>query len=395
MASLHSLLRAARPLVLASLFLPTTVHSKGRTEEAPLPERARLETFVYTLCAPEFEGRSGRGGIRAAGYIADQFQRIGLKPAVGESFLQKIPGPNHPEGTRTSIGANVVGLLPGSDPSLRGEYLMLTAHYDHLGIRGGQLYPGADDNASGVAMMLEVARAMTSAPQPPRRSVLFVAFDLEEAGLIGSRHFVADPPIPLDQVRLFLTADLIGGSLGGVCKNDLFVLGSEFAPGLRPMVRAAAEGRPIRAHLLGSDILMIDRSDYGPFRARKIPHLFFTTGESPAYHTPDDLPETLDYAKLETITRLIHQLVANAAAQDVLPPWAPTTEPSLDEARGLHDVMAVLLEHKERLQIPPLQGRLLGNTVSTLQKAVEEQRFTASQRAVVLRVAQLVLATVL
>ena len=116
----------------------------------------------------------------------------------------------------------------------------------------------------------------------PRRSIAFVGFDLEERGpngelgLRGSRYFAAHPPVQLDKVNLFVTADMIGRSLGGVCKSEYFVLGSEHEPEVRPWIARAAEGLPYRPGLLGSDLLVIDRSDYGPFRTRKIPYLFLT-----------------------------------------------------------------------------------------------------------------------
>ena len=140
------------------------------------------------------------------------------------------------------IGRNVGAMLRGSDPTLRDQWIILAAHFDHLGIRGGKLYPGADDNASGVAMMLEAARCVTRAPALPKRSIMFIGFDLEEAGLFGSRYFVAHSPVPLERVVLFVTADMIGRALAGVCEDHVFVIGTEHAPGLRP-----GSSRPARA----------------------------------------------------------------------------------------------------------------------------------------------------
>ena len=119
---------------------------------------------------------------------------------------------------------------------------------------------------------------------------MFIGFDLEEVGLFGSRYFVAHPPVPLEQVVLFVTADMIGRSLAGVCEIHVFVMGTEHAPGLRPWIDEAARDRPLTVGLLGSDLLVLNRSDYGPFRSRQIPFLFFTTGENPRYHSPDDRP---------------------------------------------------------------------------------------------------------
>ena len=128
---------------------------------------------------------------------------------------------------------------------------------------------------------------------------MFIGFDLEEVGLFGSRYFVAHSPIPLERVVLFITADMISRVLGGICEKHVFVMGTEHAPALRPWIENASHGPPADVGLLGSDILVLNRSDYGPFRSRSIPFLFFTTGENPRYHTPHDTPETLDYPKLD------------------------------------------------------------------------------------------------
>ena len=120
---------------------------------------------------------------------------------------------------------------------------------------------------------------------------MFIGFDLEEAGLFGSRYFVAHPPVPLDRIALFVTADMIGRVLAGVCDEHVFVMGTEHAPGLRPWIEKAARGPAADpSDLLGSDLLVLNRSDYGPFRSRSIPFLFFTTGENPRYHTPRTPP---------------------------------------------------------------------------------------------------------
>src|SRR5262249_32677577 len=146
---------------------------------------------------------------------------------------------------------------------------------------------------------------LVQGPERPRRSVMFVGFDLEEVGLFGSRYFIEHMPVPLERVKLILTADMIGRALGGVCTSQVFVMGSEHAPGLRPWIESSARGEPVAVGLLGSDLLVMNRSDYGPFRARKVPYLFFSTGENPRYHSPDDTAETLDYPKLAAISRVI------------------------------------------------------------------------------------------
>ena len=227
----------------------------------------------------------------------------------------------------------------------------MAAHFDHLGVRRGRLYPGADDNASGVAMMLEVARSVVQAPAPPKRSMMFIGFDLEEIGLFGSRYFVAHPPVPLEKVVLFVTADMIGRSLAGVCPSHVFVIGTEHAPGLRPWIDEAAQGRPLTVGLLGADLLVLNRSDYGPFRSRGIPFLFFTTGENPRYHTPDDTADTLDYPKLTAISRMIHQVVLKAVDAPAVPRWQSNPDHPFAEAVTIRDVLRILSKNSEPLKI--------------------------------------------
>ena len=253
-------------------------------------------------------------------------------------------------------------MLRGSDPKLRDEWVIVAAHFDHLGIRGGKLYPGADDNASGVAMMLEVARCVAKAPEPPKRSIMFIGFDLEEAGLYGSRYFVAHPPVPLERVALFVTADMIGRSLAGVCGDHVFVMGTEHAPGLRPWIQQAGRGRPLTVDLLGADIMVLNRSDYGPFRSRGIPFLFFTTGENPCYHTSRDIPETLDHPKMTAIAQMIHQIVRTALDAPAVPRWQDRPDNPLAEAVAIRDVLRILSNHSESLKIGVAQAFVIRRT---------------------------------
>lgn len=357
-----------------------------------VPERTRLREHLETLASPEFEGRRGKGGERAADYIVEEFKALGLKPLFeSESYDQPILGNAHGE----VIGRNVGAMIEGADPKLRDEWVILSAHYDHLGIRNGVLFPGADDNASGVAMLLEVARCMTRSGEPPRRSVMFIGFDLEEDALKGSRYFVRNPPVALEQIRLFLTADMIGRSLGGVCHDHVFVVGSEHAPDLRPAIKRAAEGKDVVVGLVGSDLLGIDRSDYGPFRAWRIPYLFFSTGENPTYHSPRDVAETINYPKLEAISGLIHDLLKDVIDQDSLPGWTQTPEPSVDEAIAVREVLSILLENRELLEIGAFQLTLMQNSIRNLDAALDRGTITPGERGGLIRVVQLVLFTVL
>lgn len=362
-----------------------------RSDRDPRPELVRLRAHVDFLASPELAGRRGPGAVKAAEYIAEGFRKAGLEPLFDGGFFQEIPDREPGQVQGRNVGAKLVG----SDPKLRDEWIIVSAHYDHLGTRGGVIYPGADDNASGVAMLLETARCFAEREARPRRSVMFVSFDLEEVGLFGSRYFAEHPPAPLDAIALFVTADMIGRALGGVCTDQVFAIGSEHSPAVQPWIESAAEGEPVTVGTVGADLLLIDRSDYGPFRARKVPFLFFSTGESPLYHTPEDKPETLDYPKLQAISRVIEKLARRASDSESRPRWTDIPEHPRGEARALRSVMETLLANKEQLAIGGYQVFLMRNTLRTLETAIARGSFTPGERTAVLRVARLVLFTVL
>jgi Zn-dependent M28 family amino/carboxypeptidase len=224
---------------------------------------------------------------------------------------------------------------------------------------------------------------------------MFIGFDLEEAGLFGSRYFVAHSPVPLEKVVLFVTADMISRSLAGVCDAHVFVMGSEHAPGLRPWIQGAAQGRPISVDLLGADLLVLNRSDYGPFRSRGIPFLFFTTGENPRYHTVEDTPETLDYAKLTTISRIIAQVVRQAVDSADVPRWQSAPDNPFAEAVAIRDVLSILMKNSEKLKIGRVQLFLISNTLALLDGVVARGKISPEERARVIQACQIVLFTVL
>jgi Peptidase family M28 len=377
--------------IVLSIWLGVWITAAGQTPEPPRPEQKRLRAIVETLASPEFGGRSGAVAEKSVSYLIEQFRGLGMAPLFEGDYVQPIPGKE----AGTVQGRNVGALLRGSDAKLRDEFVIVAAHFDHLGVRGGKLYPGADDNASGVAMMLEVARSLAKAPSPPRRSMIFVGFDLEEIGLFGSRYFVAHPPVALENVVLFVTADMIGRSLAGVCDSYVFVMGSENAPGLRPWIDKAAQGRPLTVGLLGADILVLNRSDYGPFRSRGIPFLFFTTGENPRYHRPEDTADTLDYPKLTAISQMIERIVAIAADAGSIPRWQKNPDNPFEEAVTIRDVLRLFVKNSKRLKIGTPQLFLINNTLSTLDGIVERGSITADERARVLQAARVVLFTVL
>jgi hypothetical protein len=383
----------SRLLVLACAGVLTTLGAANcaRAQEPAQPDESRLRQVVELLASPEYGGRSGAGGEKAAAYLTEQFRGLKLEPLFDGEYLQPIPGKE----PGTTSGRNVGARLIGTDPALKDQWVIVSAHFDHLGVRRGQMYPGADDNASGVAMLLEVARSVVSSPTRPKRSMMFISFDLEEVGLFGSRYFVAHSPVAIDRIVLFITADMIGRALAGVCPSHVFVIGSEHAPGLRTWIDEAARGRPLTVGLLGADLLLLNRSDYGPFRSRNIPFLFFTTGENPRYHTPNDTAETLDYAKVTAISRMIHQIVLKSVDAPTVPRWQTNPDYPFTEAVTIRDVLQILSRNSEALKIGGPQLLLINNTLATLDGIVARGAITPDERGRVIQAARIVLFTVL
>lgn len=359
--------------------------------EMPQPERDRLHEHVARLASGEFEGRRGAGGLKAGEYVASAFRELGLEPLFEKSFFQEIP-PR--EAGQRPAGRNVGAMLRGSDPALRDEWVIIAAHFDHLGVKNGVLYPGADDNASGVAMLLETARCLTQSAEKPRRSIMFVSFDLEEYALWGSRYFAEHMPVPMERVGLFVVADMIGRSLGNVCDPYVFVIGSEHAPGLRPWVAQASADRPITVGLLGTDMVGV-RSDYGPFILYKVPYLFVSTGENPNYHKPNDVAETINYPKCEAISRMIIAVLRQAVAADSLPKWSSRPEYPFSEVVVLRDVMNTLVVNREKLNVGVPQLLMMRNTVRKLDEIIARGSITTAERRGVVPVIQLILLAVL
>ena len=362
----------------------------------PSPELGRLKAHVETLASSEFEGRRGEGAVKARAYLSEKFGKLGLEPLFDGSHIQEVTAP----GGGPTLGVNLGWKLRGADPAEADRWIVLGVHYDHLGRVGDLVFPGADDNASGVAMMLEVARSIALSPVRPRRSIAFVGFDLEERGpkgefgLRGSQFFARHPPIPLDRVALFVTADMIGRSLGEVCGNSVFVLGSEHEPEVRPWIARASVGLPIDVGILGSDMLVIDRSDYGPFRSRSIPYLFFTTGESPVYHTPRDVAATIDYPKLEATSRMIHAVIREGLDGPVVPAWAARPDYPIAEALGVRKVLKDLRDHRDALKIGDYQAGLIDRTIALVDVIEARGGMTPAERSQVARTAQIILFTV-
>ena len=291
-----------------------------------------LNQAISYLASPELEGRrSGtEGNARAGEFIAKEFFETGVR-TLGSDYFQNfsftnVERPDIPIATLETwrergwkinfFGRNVIGILEGTDK--KDEYVFLTAHYDHLGIQGNTTYPGADDNASGTAAVLEIAGAFGTLLEQgirPQRSIVFALFDAEEWGLWGSEYFVEHSPVPLENIVAVINFDMVGRNKTG----NVDVIGSaeidDFAtrnPGLSDALGRANAVLGFNLNLPtkeGRREQIFFRSDHASFffardESNRIPVLFLTSGLHDDYHKPSDTRDKINSKKARDITRL-------------------------------------------------------------------------------------------
>ncbi|MHB1313451.1 MAG: M28 family peptidase [Gemmatimonadaceae bacterium] len=324
------LLRALAPLALAVRLLgaqPTPA-----ADSVPALDSLRMLRMVAVLAADSMEGRKAgtRGGERARNVLLGEFARIGLQPLVrghaarfnARSLVAEanpFPTPCQPlasQGRRptclpakpffpTVRGVNLLGVVRGTVHPDR--YIVVSAHYDHLGFARGEVFPGADDNASGTAIVLAIAEWTVA--HPPRNSIIFAFFDGEESGLLGSAEFMRKPPVPAKAIAANVNVDMVGQGLN----DQLWASGARLTPALVPMLDSVRGLGPVQL-LLGHDVEgsgddFTHRSDSGPFRDHGIAIVQFGTEEGADYHRPTDTAARIHPAFYVASARMITAFV--------------------------------------------------------------------------------------
>ena len=276
---------------------------------------------------------------------------------------------------RESPSFNVVGILPGSDPKLKNETIVIGAHYDHLGMGGegsGSLsarpgiHHGADDNASGVAGLLELARMLTSQNPKPRRTIMFIAFSGEEEGLIGSNYYVNHPIVPLTSTVAMINMDMIGrlkekkliiGGVGTAQEWRSMIDADNSVQGMTvslnsPISAASATLSAALPIVLGSNgqpvvtldpakpfDLTLNEDGYGPsdhssFYAKQVPVLFFWTGNHEDYHKPSDTADKINYEGEARVVSFAERIVRDVDRSDKRPTYTVAKSESQGRSTG-------------------------------------------------------------
>ena len=270
-------------------------------------ETPGLLSLQKTLSSDVFAGRGTGNNQLAQELIIAYFKSIGLKH-FDEEYASQFTFID--EKTKSErIGTNIIGYVAGKKQP--NKYIVVGAHYDHLGIINDTIYNGADDNASGTAALLVLAKHFTN--HQPEHSIIFVAFDAEELGLHGSISFVNHPPVPLIDVKLDFNFDMISRNP----KNEIYVVGTHPYPQFKPLIERLRKDSALKVSY-GHDNLKDETKDYwmlssdnGPFHEKGIPNITFSEEDHPSYHMPSDDFENTNPLFFQNVVKFIQRTIEN------------------------------------------------------------------------------------
>ena len=276
--------------------------------------RARLEKHLYYLASDSLHGREAgsEDGVKARAYILEQWNDMGLEPFLAEGFEMPF--------TKNGLNmANLVGIIPGNDPQLKDEYILLGAHFDHIGYKNGEICNGADDNASGSTALIEIARMLKQNQSRLKRSVIIAAFDGEEKGLWGSQELanrMAKDSI-IKNVKCMMSIDMVGW----YAKNGkLELLGAGTMKDGKKILEENAGG--LKLNIESFETAVLTATDTRSFAVKyNVPTLHVYTGLKSPYHKPADDADLIDYEGLDSITCFITRVTTRMATD---PKFGPT-----------------------------------------------------------------------
>jgi Peptidase family M28 len=324
-----------------------------------------LVVDVRVLAGDALGGRDNdtEGSARARRYLIDRLDDFAVgvdASATGDAaFTQTFAG-----------GTNVVALIPGEE--LPDEYVIIGAHYDHLGTRCDTADPadticnGATDNATGVAAVLAIGEQLARQRGGPSRSVILAFWDREEDGLRGARAWIADPPVPLAQTVAYVNYDIQGANILPTLRNTTFAIGAETGgERLTAAVERAVRPGSLDTHSL-SWIFGQGRSDYLPFIQAGVPTVFFSDSTGPCYHTAQDEAGIVDYGKLNQQVRDGVRLARDLAGGTAAPAFVPGTPPATyNDAVALREVADRALQDLDRFDADQQAALLAFNATLT------------------------------
>ena len=317
-------IRTTLLLLALACALCAQAHAAPQKADTSQTLAVSVRGHMNTLASDAMQGRGSatKNEVVAAKYIAGELKRYGIQPAGDKGgYIQtgQLPPGSGPNGATTTV--NVVGMIKGSDPARASEVILLTAHLDHLGIgpkvNGDAIYNGADDDASGVCAVLELARILGSGPKP-KRTVLFVLFGSEELGSLGALWFREHPPLPIKNVVANLEFEMIGRDDPAVPAHTLWLTGferSNLGPTLAQHgARLVADPHPAEHFFARSD-------NYGLAKQGIIAHTVSSFGLHTDYHQPSDSISRIDFAHMDEAIGSLVKPVEWLVDSDFKPTW--------------------------------------------------------------------------
>lgn len=315
-----------------------TIPEADRASAAETITAADMHRRIGVLAHDSMAGRATPSPEldAAAQWIASELQAMGLEGGAEDGgFIQRYSLNSGPDGDQAvnegpsdatgPTAPNVVAVLEGRDSTLANEYVVFSAHMDHIGTGapdedGDSIFNGADDDASGTSAVLEVAEAMTRLDMRPRRSMIFLLVSGEEGGLWGSRWYAGHPTVPLDAMVAALNADMVGRNW----PDTIAAIGDEHSD-LGPTVRRVAARHPELGLTVVGDLWPQERfyfrSDHYNFARAGVPVLFFFNGTHVDYHGRNDEPDRIDAEKAARVARLLFYLGLEISEADERPQW--------------------------------------------------------------------------
>ena len=281
-------------------------------------QQSRLEQHLYYLASDSLRGRfaGSDDAMKAAQYIIKQYEEMGVEPFYESGYLQSFS--NSLTGKQT-IFNNVIAWIPGNDPALKDEYVIIGAHYDHLGVRNGKIYNGADDNASGTSAVIEIARQLKACQSELKRSVIIVNFDGEELGLFGSNAFAERlaKEKRIDKVCLMMSIDMVGWYRQS---GKLIVQGTGTIANGKQKMKELAELLGVTLKTQKFERSVLTATDTEGFAKKGVPTLAVTTGLKSPYHKPEDDADLIDYKGLSDISDYITKWTAQVSSDELYRP---------------------------------------------------------------------------
>ncbi len=284
------------------IFILFLIGCHALTAQQLFDEKALIDNLKF-LSSDVLEGRKpeSKGSEEARKYIKERFAKLKVLP-LGDNYEMPFEFASR-AGTKIK-GINLVGWIKGS--SKTGKYIVISAHYDHVGIREEKIYNGTDDNASGASALIAIAEYYQK--DKPEHDLIIAAFDAEEMGLQGAKAFVKNPPIGIEKVIANINMDMVARADAG----ELVACGTFLYPQLRPLIEKVSETEKVKI-VFGHDDAEKDKgsdywvfsSDHGPFHSANIPFIYFGVADHKDYHQPTDDFENVNPETYKSCVKLI------------------------------------------------------------------------------------------